>query len=182
MNVYPRTIRNGVGEELTFLGRTYAGGVERLEIENRVSPGAGPPMHVHHLQEESLTVVRGRMGCEIEGQPPAFLDAGGTGTFAAGVAHRFWNAGPDELVVRGWAAPPLNLEYVLTELYASAERGRGRPNLQEIAFLLTRYRTEFAMRAMPVLVQRLLFPILILLGRLSGRLTQYVDAPEPARR
>jgi quercetin dioxygenase-like cupin family protein len=182
MNTYPRTIRNGAGEELTFLGRTHQGGVERLEIENRVSPGAGPPMHVHHLQEESLTVVRGRMGYEVEGQPPVFLDAGGTGTFAAGVAHRFWNAGSEDLVVRGWAAPPLNLEYFLTELYASAERGGGRPDMRELAFLIRRYRSEFGMSAIPALVQRLVFPLLILRGRLSGRLARYADAPEPARR
>jgi mannose-6-phosphate isomerase-like protein (cupin superfamily) len=182
MNVYPRTIRNGIGEEITFLGVTRHGGMERLEIENRVSPGSGPPMHVHHLQEESLTVVRGRMGYEIQGGPPVFLDAGETGTFAAGVPHRFWNAGEEDLVARGWAAPPLNLEYFLTELYGSAERGGGRPDMRELAFLIRRYRSEFGMSAIPDLVQRLVFPLMILWGWLGGRLTRYADAPEPARR
>ena len=62
MSDYPRTIDNGAGEELTFLGvRTDERG-EYLEARNTVKPGSGPPMHVHRLQEESLTVERGTMG------------------------------------------------------------------------------------------------------------------------
>jgi hypothetical protein len=55
-------------------------------------------------------------------------------------------------------------------------------HLQEIAFLVTRYRSEFGMSAIPALVQRIIFPIQLLLGRLSGRFAKYADAPEPARR
>jgi mannose-6-phosphate isomerase-like protein (cupin superfamily) len=179
---YPHTIRNGTGEVITFLGVRREGAVERLEIENRVSPGAGPPMHVHYLQEEVLTVVSGRMAYQVEGEAPVFVEAGETAGFAPGVSHRFWNCGDTDLLCRGYAAPPLNLEYFLTELYASAERGKGRPNLQEIAFLATRYRSEFAMKAIPPLVQRIMFPIQLLLGRLSGRFEKYADAPDPARR
>jgi hypothetical protein len=62
MSDHPRTIDNGGGEELTFLGiRTDERG-EYLEARNTVKPGSGPPMHVHRLQEESLTVERGTMG------------------------------------------------------------------------------------------------------------------------
>ena len=44
----PPTIDNGEGELLTFLGVRYdAGGREVLEVENRVQPGSGPPMHAH---------------------------------------------------------------------------------------------------------------------------------------
>jgi quercetin dioxygenase-like cupin family protein len=160
---------------------TREGGVERLMIENRVTPGAGPPMHVHHRQEEALTVVKGRMAYQIEGREPIFAEPGQSASFAPGVSHRFWNAGDDDLLVRGYAAPPLNLEYFLTELYASSARGNGRPSLQEIAFLMTRYRSEFGMSAIPALVQRIVFPIQILLGRLSGRLAKYADAPPPTR-
>ena len=60
---YPRTIDNGHGELLTFLGvRIDADGRQVLEVENQVQPGSGPPMHAHHLQEESVTVTEGRMG------------------------------------------------------------------------------------------------------------------------
>ena len=60
---YPHTIENGAGEQLTFIAIKQGPDGEYLEVENQVSPGAGPPMHVHFKQEESLTVVKGRIGC-----------------------------------------------------------------------------------------------------------------------
>jgi hypothetical protein len=56
---YPHTIDNAAGERLTFL---EPGSGDRQEVTNSVSPGAGPPMHVHYLQAESLTVESGTMG------------------------------------------------------------------------------------------------------------------------
>ena len=58
---YPYTIDNGGGERLTFSEVRSDGQGEYQEATNSVSPGSGPPMHVHHLQEESLTVERGTM-------------------------------------------------------------------------------------------------------------------------
>jgi hypothetical protein len=71
MTDYPRTIDNGAGERLTFLGTRSDERGEYGEARNEVSPGSGPPMHVHYLQEESLTVERGTMGW----QRPRFFDA-----------------------------------------------------------------------------------------------------------
>jgi len=87
-------IDNGGGELVTFLGvRTDSDGRELLEVENQVQPGSGPPMHVHHLQEESLTVQEGRIGYRVPGGPERFAGPGETVTFAPGQMHRFWNAG-----------------------------------------------------------------------------------------
>ena len=55
MTAYPHTIDNGAGERLTFIARRRDEQGEYLEGHNTVEPGAGPPMHVHHRQEESLT-------------------------------------------------------------------------------------------------------------------------------
>src|SRR5438477_9399715 len=82
---YPRAIDNGAGELLTFLGvRHDADGRQLLEVENRVQPGSGPPMHVHYLQEESLTVQEGRMGYRVAGGADCFAGPGATVTFALG--------------------------------------------------------------------------------------------------
>ncbi len=54
---YPYTITNGAGEQLTFLGVTRDPDGERLEAEGVAQPGAGPPMHVHRLQEEAVRVI-----------------------------------------------------------------------------------------------------------------------------
>lgn len=180
---YPRAIDNGAGELLTFLGvRDGADGRQLLEVENRVQPGSGPPMHVHYLQEESLTVQEGRMGYCVAGRPDCFAGPGATVTFAPGQMHRFWNAGDSELRCSGWASPPANLEYFLTEAFASMRRGRGRPNPFDAAYLLGRYRTEFAQGDVPAPVREVVFPILRAVGRLLGRDRRYADAPPPIRR
>ncbi|MFL5861877.1 MAG: cupin domain-containing protein [Solirubrobacteraceae bacterium] len=180
---YPRTIDNGHGERLTFLGvRHDADGRQLLEVENQVQPGAGPPMHVHYLQEESLTVQEGRMGYRLAGQPDRFAGPGDTITFAPGQMHRFWNAGTEVLRCSGWASPPDNLEYYLTEVFASTRRGGGRPNPFDVAYLLGHYRTEFGLGEIPAPVRAVVFPLLRVVGRLLGRDRRYADAPPPIRR
>jgi hypothetical protein len=64
---YPHTIESGAGERFTFLRRLPGPRGDRLEIENLVKPRAGPPMHVHHYQEEALTGVTGKIGYECKG-------------------------------------------------------------------------------------------------------------------
>ena len=90
---YPHTIDDGTGERLTFLRRVPGPVGDRLEVENVVAPGAGPVMHVHHYQEESLTIRHARIGYQRPGQPPQFGGPGETVTFKAGDVHKFWNAG-----------------------------------------------------------------------------------------
>ena len=180
--VYPRTIDNGAGERLTFLARLPGVRGERLEAENVVSPGGGPPMHAHLLQEEVLTVRAGRMGYQRPGEPAQFAESGETVAFAPGEAHRFWNAGEGELRAWGYVEPADNTEFFLGELFALARAGRGRPSMLDVAFLLRRYRGEFAMYAIPAPVQRFGFPLLVAVGHLLGRYRKYADAPAPIRR
>jgi quercetin dioxygenase-like cupin family protein len=181
--IYPHTIDNGAGEVLTFVRRVPGVRGERLEVENLVKPGSGPPMHVHHYQEEALTVVEGRLAYQRPGEPARFAGSGENVAFRAGEAHRFWNAGDDDLRCMGYIEPADNIEYFLGQLYDSMKRsGRPRPGLLDAAYLLTRYRSEFAMLDIPAPVQRFVFPVLIGAGRLLGRFRRYEDAPEPVRR
>jgi quercetin dioxygenase-like cupin family protein len=180
---YPHTIDNGDGERLTFLGvRNEADGRQVLEVENLVQPGSGPPMHVHYLQEESLTVQEGRMGYRLAGAPDRVAGPGDTVTFAPGQMHRFWNASNGVLRCSGWASPPDNLEYYLSEVFASMRRGGGRPNPFDAVYLLGRYRTEFGMGQIPAPVRVVVFPLLRAVGRLLGRDRRYMNAPPPIRR
>jgi quercetin dioxygenase-like cupin family protein len=180
---YPHTIENGAGERLTFIRRAQDSEGDRLEVENLVRPGSGPPMHVHHYQEEALTVLQGRLAYERPGEPPQFAGPGEMVVFEPGDAHRFWNAGEGDLRCSGYVQPADNLEYFLTELYESQRRNGGsRPDPFEAAFLARRYRSEFGMAETPAAVQRLVFPVLVLVGRLLGRYRKYADAPEPVRR
>lgn len=183
MSDYPRTIDNGGGERLTFVGIGRDERGEYLEVRNEVAPGAGPPMHVHHLQEEGLTVERGTMAYLEQGGEERRAGPGETATFAPGVAHKFWNAGDDELVCTGYARPPDNLEYFLTEIYASMRRNGGkRPGTFDAAYLTHRYGDEFGMSEIPQPVQRVVFPVVVGVGRLLGWDRRFAGAPEPVRR
>jgi quercetin dioxygenase-like cupin family protein len=183
MSDYPYTIDNGAGEKLTFLGIRSDERGEYLEARNSVSPGSGPPMHVHGLQEESLTVERGTMGWQRRGEEEHVAGPGETVTFTPGEMHRFWNAGEDELVCTGSVRPPDNLEYFLTQIFASTRANGGkRPRLFDAAYLLTRYRSEFGMADIPGPVQRFVFPVVVAIGRLLGRGRRFAGAPEPVSR
>jgi quercetin dioxygenase-like cupin family protein len=183
MSDYPHTIDNGAGERLTFSEVRSDEQGEYQEATNSVSPGSGPPMHVHHLQEEVLTVERGTMGWQLLGEEEQVAQVGETVTFAPGDVHRFWNAGDDELVGTGFVRPPDNLEYFLTKIFESTRaNGGNRPRLFDAAYLLSRYRTEFGMAEIPTPVQRVVFPIVVGIGRLVGLHRRFADAPEPVSR
>ncbi len=180
---YPHTIDNGAGERITFVRRVAGAAGDRLEGENVVKPGAGPPMHVHHYQEEVFTVQEGRIGYQRLGEPEEFAGPGETVAFGPGEAHRFWNAGEGDLRCTGYVEPADNVEYLLTEIFESARRrGGARPDLFDMAFLAQRYRSEYAMVAIPAAVQRFVFPVLVFVGRLLGKYGRYRDAPEPLHR
>jgi uncharacterized cupin superfamily protein len=183
MTRYPYTIENGAGESITFLRRVPGKTGDRLEIENVVGRGSGPPMHTHHFQEEALTVTQGRMACQRPGEEPHFAEVGATVTFKAGEAHKFWNAGDVELRCTGYIEPADNIEFFLGALYDSTKRNGGhRPDPFDAAFLITRYRSEFSMVEIPAPVQKVVFPLQVALGRLLGKYARYKDAPEAVRR
>jgi quercetin dioxygenase-like cupin family protein len=180
---HPHTIENGAGERITFVGVGRDEQGEYLEVRNTVSPGSGPPMHVHHLQEEALTIEQGTMGWQRLGEDEQRAVAGESVTFAAGEPHRFWNAGDDELVGSGHIRTPDNVEYFLTQLYASTRANGGeRPRLFDAAYLTRRYRSEFGMTGVPQPVQRILFPLVVGVGRLFGLHRRFAGAPQPVNR
>ena len=179
---YPYTIENGAGEQITFLRRVKGPAGDRLELENLVHPGGGPPMHVHYHQEEGLTVLEGRLAYQRPGQAPVYVEAGQTVSFKPGEPHKFWNAGEGPLRCTGYIEPAHNVEYFLGALYAAQRRNGGkRPDPFDAAFLALRYRSEFGMVEIPELVQRLVFPVQVAIGRLLGRYEKYADAPAPLR-
>ncbi len=155
LRTYPYTIENGHGESLTFTGVTHDPDGDRIGADGVAQPGAGPPMHVHYLQDEAARVVTGRMGYQVLGQEPRVAEAGELVVWPAGTAHKWWNAGTTELRLTGWCKPPGNIEFFLGTMFASVKRNGG-------AF-----------------VQRVLIPILYVVGRALGKYKKYADAPEP---
>src|SRR5687768_1340770 len=160
MKKYPYTIDTGHGERLTFTGISNGPDGERAEAEGVAGPGAGPPMHVHHLQHEAVQVVTGRLGYRTLNGPEQFAGPGDLVVWPAGTPHKWWNAGSGELHTVGWCQPPDNVEFFLGAIFASTKEHGGRPGIFDAAFLTTRYRTEFEMLEVPAVVRRLVMPIL----------------------
>ena len=73
------------------------------------------------------TVDSGRIGYFVAGEPERFAGPGETAHFSAGVPRRFWNAGDTEAMISGAASPPHNMEWFLTQVYASVRRARRPP-------------------------------------------------------
>lgn len=180
---YPHTIDNGLGERLTFLRRVPGVLGQRVEIESIATPGAGSPMHTHLLQEECMTVRQGTIGYQRADGVEHFAGVGETVCFKPGDMHRYWNAGTDDLHCTGYIEPVDNIEFFLSEIFASQARSGGsRPELFDAAYLARRYRSEFVLAEIPAAVQTLIFPVVVAVGRLLGRYARYADAPKPVSR
>lgn len=177
----PYTIENKTGEKITFLRITVKDGIEYLEGDNIVQPHAGPPMHVHYLQDECMTVLSGKMGYQMLGEEKKYADPGETVLFKAGIAHKFWNAGHEVLHISAYISPPDNAVYFLSEIFKSSNENGGRPGLYDAAFLLHRYKSEFAMLEIPPFVQKIIFPMVLFFGNLMGKDKKFKDAPPPRR-
>jgi hypothetical protein len=134
-------------------------------------------MHVHHLLEEAARVVRGRLGHQVRGGEPQYAGPGEVVVWPPGTAHRWWNAGIEELVTTGWCSPPGNVEFFLGTLFASAKENGGRPRLFDGAFLIRRYRTEYALLDIPAAAQKVLVPVVYFVGLVLGRYAKFKDAP-----
>ena len=173
----PYTIENTTGEKLTFLRTTVRDGAEYLEGENEVLPNAGPPMHVHYKQDESFTVVSGKLGYQTWGEEKKYAGPGETILFKAGIPHKFWNAGSDTLRCTGYISPAGNAVYFLTQLFQSSNENGGRPGIFDAAFLLHHYKSEFGMLEIPQFVQKVIFPIVLLVGKPLGKYKKFKDAP-----
>ncbi|RTQ50004.1 cupin domain-containing protein [Hymenobacter gummosus] len=176
----PHTITNGLGETLTFLRLQPEPDGDRLIVENAVAPGHGPVMHTHWLQDESLTVVRGRLAYQILGQPPRYAGVGESVVFRRGVPHRFWNAGDEILNCTGWIKPANTIVFFLSAIYdAQVKSGSAQPDRFDAAYLMMRYAREYDMPTIPGFVKRVIIPATYRIGRLLGKYHKFAGAPEP---
>ncbi|KXK40157.1 MAG: cupin domain-containing protein [Saprospiraceae bacterium] len=178
----PHTIESGLGETMIFKEIIQEPDGDKVIIEGRCKPKAGPTMHIHFKQDEAITVVKGKMGCQILGQEPEYYGVGQTATFLRNVPHRFWNAGEDELVISSWVKPVNSLIFFLTTLYAAQKKsGSGRPEMFDAAYLMTKYKHEYDMPELPFFVKKVIMPVTYLIGSFLGKYRKFYGAPEPLK-
>lgn len=93
-------LQSGPGRDLVFklTGDDTHGALDYFVVQ--VAPHGGPPLHVHHHQEETIHVLSGRFKIRI-GDEVHTLDSGGFAYLPAGLPHAFLNLTdqPAEIVV-----------------------------------------------------------------------------------
>jgi quercetin dioxygenase-like cupin family protein len=93
-------LQSGPGRDLIFkvTGEDTAGALDYFIVE--VAPHGGPPLHVHHRQEETIHVLKGRFKVRI-GNDLFELDEGGFAYLPSKVPHAFLNLTdqPAEIIV-----------------------------------------------------------------------------------
>lgn len=183
MNIsFPHTIKNSIGEELTFHSLQKEPDGDRLLVSNSVVPGSGPLMHTHFLQDESLTVIKGKIGYQVLGGPEQFGGVGDTVFFKRGVPHRFWNAGEDMLQCTGFIKPANTIVYFLSGIFAAQNKsGTHRPEMFDAAFLTRRYKSEYDLPEIPKFVKKVIIPATYYIGKVLGKYKHFADAPEPVK-
>jgi quercetin dioxygenase-like cupin family protein len=180
---YPHVIKNSTGETLTFTQVIQEADGDKVIGENSVMPGSGPPFHIHWLQDEGFTVVKGKIGYQLHGGPEQFATEGESVVFKRGEAHRFWNAGEEILQCSAWVKPAHNFVYFLSAIFAAQNKtGTNRPAMFDAAFLLRRYKSEFDMVDLPVFVKKVIMPVAYFFGKLLGKYKHFKDAPEPVKK
>ena len=100
-------------------------------------------------------------------------------TIKADVPHKFWNPGKEVLKCKSYLTPADNFMYFITELYRSINANNGRPAMFDAAFLLTHFKSEFAMLEIPAFVQKFIFPIVLFCGNAMGKARKFGNAPVP---
>jgi len=158
------------GEILRMRRVRDADGQTILTIEGSLPPRmSGPPVHVHFLQREEGHVNAGTLGAQV-GKEKIVVPAGGTAAFPPGVAHAWWNAGDDLLELSGRAIPAADLDRYLQGVFAVLNASAsGRPSIFYLAHVCWRHRHTQALMVPPLAVQRIVFPLVLLVGRILGK-------------
>jgi len=83
-------LQSGPGRDLIFkaTGEDTGGAFDYFIVE--VAPKGGPPLHVHHSQEETIQVLKGRFKVRI-GDELFYLEEGGFAYLPSEIPHAFLN-------------------------------------------------------------------------------------------
>jgi quercetin dioxygenase-like cupin family protein len=141
-----------------------------LYLDGSLPPGAdGPPLHIHFHEREEGIVKAGTLGAQI-GDETVIVRAGGNAAFGAGVVHRWWNAGGDLLEFSGRVIPLVDFDRYLQAIFSVLNASpSGRPSIFYFAHVAWRHRHTQAIATPPRIIQRLIFPVVLLIGRMLGK-------------
>ena len=175
------TLYNPVTKErMTFLKTAADTNGEYVLIELSAAPGAVvAAAHVHPNQTETFEVIRGTLGAKVGGKQLE-AKAGDVLVVEPRVAHKWWNAGEDELVFRAEVRPALQFERLIETMFGLAADGKtnkkGMPNPVRMAVIANEYFDDVRAPHVPGAIQKAALSAGAAMGRLVGYTPQYVPA------
>jgi quercetin dioxygenase-like cupin family protein len=175
------TIVNPVtGERIVFHRTSASTNGECVEIEVFVQPGGVvAAAHVHPFQTERFEILGGTIGMKV-GRKKIRARYGDVLTVEPGTAHRFWNAGDDELHFVCVVKPALQFEHLLETMFALAADGKtnrkGMPNPLRLAVIARATFDTVRLPLVPAWLQRTALAAGAPLGRLLGYDASYKPA------
>jgi len=161
------------GEIMTFLLTGTETEGELLRIDMGVRPGGfAASEHVHPHQEERFHLTSGEITLRIRGDERRY-GVGDQVVIPPGTPHVWWNSGSENLRVILEFRPAGRFGEFITTFFALARAGltndRGLPrNLLQLAVTFGAYRNVIYGTQPPMAVQRILFAVLVPIGRLFG--------------
>ncbi len=162
---------NATSETITFVKTTAETQGQFIEfIVTLDAGGKGPGPHIHPLQVETFEILEGKVGVLI-GNDKVFLTPGQKLEIPAGTVHDFWPAENQNIKFKAVVTPALHFEWMLTEMFASCYRkGTAEPSIFDATYIMNKIKGEYILGDVPKFIQLQIFPIIALIGRLSGTL------------
>ena len=121
----------GPGDVYTFLATTAETDGAYFTLEGAVPPGAGPPPHIHHDQDESLYVVEGQLEIMVDGQVRE-AKAGDFVHISKGSPHNFINRSQAPAKLVATFVPAVNAEQFFRDaMKETQDRNATPPQLDD---------------------------------------------------
>jgi quercetin dioxygenase-like cupin family protein len=172
MTIDPPTLRlhNKHTGEVLQMWREKRDDETVLQLRGTLPPhGQGPPLHIHHIEDEGGIVTAGVLAAEVSGRQLTFKQ-GETVLLPHGFPHRWWNGGDELLRFDGHARPLADLDRFLQAIFEVINAGPpNRPPVFYLAHALLRHRRTQTILVVPPMVQAVLFRVIVAVGMLLGR-------------
>jgi len=159
-------------EHIRFLKRSADTDGELLAFELTIGPhGFVAAPHIHSAQEERFRVESGTVRFRV-GSRESSATTGESLVVPPGTPHAWWNASDEPARVLVEFRPALDTESFFRQFFGLARDGkvnsRGLPRPLQLAVTALAFQREVRLARPPLLIQRVLFTPLALLGRLRG--------------
>jgi mannose-6-phosphate isomerase-like protein (cupin superfamily) len=166
----PLRLENKHTGEILELWRERRNGETILNLRGTLpAKSEGPPLHIHHLEDEEGVVTAGTLSALVGGKHVT-VDTGQRVLLPKGIPHRWWNEGDQPLAFEGSTRPGVDLDRYLQAVFEIMNAGPpNRPSLVYMAHASLRHRRTQTVLIMPLAVQAILFRLVVGIGTVLGR-------------